>query len=152
MIKDDLLKKVKIRKLNIEDLDAIVEIDYLVLGNKRPTYWQQKIEDMGDETLSKSLVAELDGKVEGFIMGTVSGWEFGIPNTIGWIDTIGIKPMYQKQGMATFLFKAILEEFKNSEVENIYTLVQWEDWDLMCFFKSMGFDRGQMINLEYKIT
>jgi N-acetylglutamate synthase-like GNAT family acetyltransferase len=150
--KEDLLEKVTIRKLKSDDLDAIVEIDYLVLGNKRPSYWQQKIVDMGDEELSKSLVAELDGKVEGFIMGTVSGWEFGIPNTIGWIDTIGIKPAYQKQGMATFLFKAILEEFKNSGVENIYTLVQWEDWDLMCFFKAMGFDRGQMINLEYNIT
>jgi N-acetylglutamate synthase-like GNAT family acetyltransferase len=84
-------------------------------------------------------------------MGTVSGWEFGVPNTIGWIDTIGVNPEYQHKGVATFLFKSIIEEFKKDGVENIYTLVKWEDWDLMSFFKAIGFTRGDMINLEYKI-
>ncbi|RLB05982.1 MAG: GNAT family N-acetyltransferase [Deltaproteobacteria bacterium] len=147
----ELLRKITVRRLKLEDLEAIVEIDHRVLGTRRPSYWRQKIEEMGNEHPSKSLVAELDGKVVGFIMGTVSGWEFGVPNTIGWIDTIGIDPNYQKKGIATLLFKAIMEEFKKEGVENIYTLVKWEDWDLMCFFKAIGFTRGDMINLEYKI-
>ncbi len=151
MERGELLRKITVRRLKLEDLEAIVEIDHRVLGTRRPSYWRQKIEEMGNEHPSKSLVAELDGKVVGFIMGTVSGWEFGVPNTIGWIDTIGIDPDYQKKGIATLLFKAIMEEFKKEGVENIYTLVKWEDWDLMCFFKAIGFTRGDMINLEYKI-
>ncbi len=151
MERGELLRKITVRRLKLEDLEAIVEIDHRVLGTRRPSYWRQKIEEMGNEHPSKSLVAELDGKVVGFIMGTVSGWEFGVPNTIGWIDTIGIDPNYQKKGIATLLFKAIMEEFKKEGVENIYTLVKWEDWDLMCFFKAIGFTRGDMINLEYKI-
>ena len=150
-MKDDLLEKISVRKLKLDDLDAIVEIDYRVFGTKRPSYWHQKIEEMGEGRPSKSLVAELDGTVQGFIMGGVSGWEFGVPNTIGWIDTIGVNPDHQKKGIATYLFKAITEEFKKEGVENIYTLVEWEDWDLMCFFKAMGFTRGQITNLEYKI-
>jgi ribosomal protein S18 acetylase RimI-like enzyme len=149
--KDELLERMTARKLKSDDLDAIVEIDYEVLGNRRPPYWKQKIEEMGDEKLSKSLVAEIDGAVRGFIMGTVSGWEFGVPNTIGWIDTIGVNPAYQHKGVATFLFTSIIEEFKKDGVENIYTLVKWEDWDLMSFFKTIGFTRGDMINLEYKL-
>jgi N-acetylglutamate synthase-like GNAT family acetyltransferase len=149
--KKEPLQGIAARKLKREDLDAIVEIDYKVLGNRRPPYWQQKIEEMCDEKLSKSLVAELNGKVQGFIMGTVSGWEFGVPNTIGWIDTIGVNPEYQHKGLATFLFTSIIEEFKKNGVENIYTLVKWEDWDLMSFFKTIGFTRGDMINLEYKL-
>ena len=151
MERGELLRKITVRRLKLEDLEAIVEIDHRVLGTRRPSYWRQKIEEMGNEHPSKSLVAELDGKVVGFIMGTVSGWEFGVLNTIGWIDTIGIDPNYQKKGIATLLFKAIMEEFKKEGVENIYTLVKWEDWDLMCFFKAIGFTRGDMINLEYKI-
>ena len=50
------------------------------------------------------------------------------------------------------MFQAIMEEFKKNGVEHIYTLVKWEDWDLMSFFKSVGFTRGSMINLEYKIN
>ncbi len=147
---DDLLQKITVRKLKSDDLDAIVEIDCRVLGTRRPSYWRQKIEEMGNEQLSKSLVAELNGKVVGFIMGTVSGWGFGVPNTIGWVDTIGVDPDCQKRGVATLMFRAILEEFKKDKVENIYTLVKWEAWDLMCFFKAIGFTRGDMINLEYK--
>ena len=150
-MKDDVSQKIRIRKLTLDDHDAIVEIDYRVFGIKRASYWHQKLEEMGEEHPSKSLVAELDGKAQGFIMGAVSGWEFGVPNTIGWIDTIGVNPDFQKKGIATSLFKAIMEEFKKDGVENIYTLIRWEDWDLMCFFKTMGFARGQMINLEYKI-
>jgi ribosomal protein S18 acetylase RimI-like enzyme len=150
-MRGDVLQKITTRMLKLEDLDAIAEIDHRVLGTNRPSYWRQKIEEMVNERPSKSLVAELDGKVVGFIMGTVSGWEFGIPNTIGWIDTIGVDPEFQKRGIATFLFNAILEEFKKNGVENIYTLVKWEDWDLMCFFKAVGFTRGDIINLEYKI-
>ena len=151
-MKDDLLQAMNIRELKPDDLDAIVEIDYRVLGTRRPSYWQQKIEEMENKQIPKSQVAELDAKVVGFIMGAVSGWEFGMPNTIGWIDTIGVNPDYQKKGIATRLFTAILEEFKKDKVENIYTLVKWEDWDLMCFFKAVGFTRGgNIINLEYKI-
>jgi len=151
-MRGDELQKVTTRMLELEDLDAIAEIDYRVLGMKRPSYWRQKIEEMADEGPSKSLVAELDNKVVGFIMGTVSGWKFGIPNTIGWIDTIGVDPEFQKRGIATLLFNSILEEFKKDSIEHIYTLVKWEDWDLMCFFKAVGFTRGDIINLEYKIT
>jgi ribosomal protein S18 acetylase RimI-like enzyme len=152
VMENDFLQKIRVRKLEPDDLDAIVEIDYRVLGTRRPSYWHQKIEEMENEQLPKSQVAELDGKVVGFIMGAVSGWEFGMPNTIGWIDTIGVNPDYQKKGIATLLFKAIMEEFKKDGVENIYTLVKWEDWDLMCFFKAIGFTRGgNIINLEYKI-
>jgi N-acetylglutamate synthase-like GNAT family acetyltransferase len=149
--KNELLQRITARKLKLDDLNAIVEIDYKVLGNRRPPYWQQKIEEMGDEKLSKSLVTEVDDVVQGFIMGTVSGWEFGVPNTIGWIDTIGVNPAYQHKGVATFLFTSIIEEFKKDGVENIYTLVKWADWDLMSFFKTIGFTRGDMINLEYKL-
>jgi N-acetylglutamate synthase-like GNAT family acetyltransferase len=148
MVAENLLQKIKVRKLKLEDLDAIVEIDNRVLGTRRSIYWHQKLEELGEEEPSKSLVA---GKIEGFIIGTVSGWEFGVPNTIGWIDTIGVNPDYQKRGIATFLFKAILEEFEKDGIENIYALVKWEDWDLMCFFKAMGFTKGNIINLEYKI-
>ena len=151
MTAENLLQKIKVRKLKLDDLDAIVEIDNKVLGTRRPQYWQQKFEEMGGDEPSKSLVAEFDERIEGFIIGTVSGWAFGVPNTIGWIDTIGVNPDYQKRGVASFLFKAILDEFKKDGIENIYALVKWEDWDLMCFFKAMGFTKGNIINLEYKL-
>ncbi|MGD0915125.1 MAG: hypothetical protein ABSB22_01595 [Thermodesulfobacteriota bacterium] len=86
----DLLKNVKIRLLEKEDLEAIVEIDEKVLGENRRSHWERKLELMNDKASQVSLVAELEGKVVGFILGDVSGWEFGVPDIIAWIGTISV--------------------------------------------------------------
>src|SRR4030067_1443899 len=145
------LENVKIRTLIKDDLDAIVEIDEKVLGENRRNYWERKVELMNNRSSQISLVAEVEGEVQGFILGDVSGWEFGVPETVGWIDTIGIDPAYQKKGLATALSRELIQNLKALRVETIYPLVSWNDWDLLQFFHAMGFTRGDMINLELKI-
>ncbi len=146
-----ILENVNIRVLQQEDLTAIVEIDEKVLGGNRRDYWERKLETLGTKSTPSSFVAEIEGKVIGFILGDISGWEFGVPSTIGWIDTIGVDPAYQKKGLATALANEVIKSLKMSGVKTIYTLVSWNDWTLLEFFHAMGFTRGDMINLELKI-
>jgi predicted N-acetyltransferase YhbS len=145
------LENVKIRGLKTEDLDAIVKIDEKVLGENRKSYWERKLKVMNSKSSQVSLVAEVEGEVVGFILGDVSGWEFGVPETIGWMDTIGVEPGYQKKGVATALAHELIKNLKAIGVRTIYTLVSWNDWDLLQFFHAMGFTRGDMINLELRI-
>ncbi len=147
----NLLEDLIIRPLKKDDLEPIVEIDEKVLGDNRKEYWERKLDLLNDQSSQISLVAEVEGKVVGFILGDISGWEFGVPDTIGWIDTIGIDPAYQKKGLATALAQGLVKNLKAVGVETIYTLVSWNDWDLLQFFHAMGFTRGDMINLELKI-
>jgi len=145
------VEDVIIRALQKEDLDAIVEIDEKVLGESRKDYWERKLEAMGTKSAQTSFAAVVQGKVVGFVLGDISGWEFGVPDTIGWIDTIGVDPAYQKKGIATALANELIRGLKGVGVKTIYTLVSWNDWDLLQFFHAMGFGRGDMINLELKI-
>ncbi len=145
------VESLRIRPIQTGDLEAIVAIDEKVLGEKRKDYWEKKLRTMDDKASQVSLVAEVEGKVLGFILGDVSGWEFGVPDTIGWIDTIGVDPDYQKKGFARQLAQALIQKLKAMGVRTIYTLVSWNDWDLLQFFHAMGFTRGDMINLELKI-
>jgi ribosomal protein S18 acetylase RimI-like enzyme len=145
------LENINIRALKKEDLPAIAEIDEKVLGENRKEYWERKIETLGTKSTQTSFAAEVDGTVVGFILGDISGWEFGVPDTIGWIDTIGVDPAYQKKGLATALANELIRGLKAVGVKTIYTLVSWNDWDLLQFFHAMGFSRGDMINLELKI-
>jgi predicted N-acetyltransferase YhbS len=140
-----------IRTLKEDDLNAIVEIDQKVLGENRRNYWEGKLELMNRKSSQVSLVVEMNGEVVGFILGDISGWEFGVPETIGWIDTIGVDPAYQKRGLAKALAHELIKNLKALGVKTIYTLVSWNDWDLLQFFHAMGFTRGDMINLELKI-
>jgi ribosomal protein S18 acetylase RimI-like enzyme len=140
-----------IRALKKEDLEAIVKIDEKVLGESRKAYWERKLEALGSKSAQTSFAAEVQGKVVGFILGDISGWEFGVPDTIGWIDTIGVDPAYQKKGIATALADELIRGLKGVGVKTVYTLVSWNDWDLLQFFHAMGFGRGDMLNLELKI-
>ncbi len=145
-------RKVKIRMLRKEDLPAIIEIDKKVLGKPRPGYWRRKIEVSEFRPPLASLVAEMDGKVIGFILGDVSGWEFGVPDTTGMIETVGVDPAFQRQGIARLLAGELIRSFKLNGVQKISTLVEWDDWDLLQFFHAMGFQRGKRVNLELDLT
>jgi ribosomal protein S18 acetylase RimI-like enzyme len=147
----DPQEKIRIRPMTRDDLEAVVAIDEKVLGEKRFDYWRRKINFRGKESEVTGLVAELKGEVVGFILGEISGMEFRVPDTIGWIDTIGIDPLCQRRGMATLLLDQLITDFRRIGIERIYTLVNWSDWDLLQFYKHAGFTRGDMINLELKI-
>ncbi|MFX0173295.1 MAG: GNAT family N-acetyltransferase [Candidatus Hodarchaeota archaeon] len=140
-----------IRIMKEEDLDRIIEIDKKVLGEERPDYWEREVEMAGKKSPLPSLVAELEDRVVGFIFGEASGWEYGVPENIGWIDTIGVDPAYQKKGIGRLLIVELLNYMKKVGVDTVYTLVNWRDWELLRFFDAVGFKRGDMINLEFKI-
>lgn len=146
------MKRTKIRAIAYGDLDDIVEIEKEMLGKERPEYWSMKIELSENRSPLASLVAELDGKVVGFILGDASGWEYGVPDTVvGWIDTIGVHPKYRRQGIAEILFTEMVTNLKKVGVDTMYTFVKWKDWDLLHFFDKMGFQRGDMIHIEMKV-
>jgi predicted N-acetyltransferase YhbS len=145
------LENVKIRALRKDDLDAIVEVERKVLGQVRKDYWDKKLETIDPRASQASFIAEREGVVVGFILADVSGWEFGVPDATGWIDTIGVDPSFQKKGLATALIQEVIKHLRSLGVKTIYTLVSWDDWDLLQFFRAKGFSRGDMINLEMKI-
>ncbi len=141
---------VKLKVLTLKDLDAITDIDESLLGTRRRDYWEVRLE-RAEVSGVPSLAAELDGQVIGFILGSASGWEYGIPENVAWIDTLGVRREHQKQGIARLLFQEMFSMFKKVGVDTIYVFVNWRDWDLLRFFDRMGFKRGDMINLEMKI-
>ena len=142
---------VEIRVMRGSDLGPVTEIDYRVFGQRRPDYYERKIAEVLNEEsgrLVTSLVAEVGSKVAGFVMGSVYLGEFGIPESIAYIDTIGVDPDFQRQGVAGYL----LDEFKTTAEKagatKVHTLVNWADTDLLGFFASRGFGASNTLNLK----
>ena len=140
-----------IRAMTAADLDRIAEIDKQVLGQSRPEYWELKLELVDKRSPISSLVAEVEGKVIGFVIGDARGWEYSVAENIGWIDTIGVDPECQRKGIAKMLMTEMINNLKKVGVEKIYTFVNWRDWNLLRFFDATGFKKGDMINLELKV-
>ncbi|MEW5760309.1 MAG: GNAT family N-acetyltransferase, partial [Candidatus Thermoplasmatota archaeon] len=64
------------------------------------------------------------------------------------IEILGVEPDYMGRGIGRKLGKAILKIFKDNGIKIVYTAVRWDSGDLLSFFKNLGFERSDFINLE----
>src|SRR5271167_3311411 len=105
-----LAKNRAMRVLKKAHLPAIVAIDEKTSGSNRREYYERKIATITDpeRSINSSLVAEIDNKVVGFVMGDVFFGEFGIPETTATIDTLGVDPSVQNKGIASELLDQFL--------------------------------------------
>lgn len=148
-----------VRPITDRDIDQIIEIDIRVTGEPKPDYWYRKLSlylkgggeywvFKVDRNLAK--VAEFKGEVVGFMLGDVRSWEFG-QHMCGWITDVGVDPNYQRMGVGRRLLAEFLDYFREKELKQVRTLVEWADGNIINFFNIMGFERGPFIQLEKRI-
>ncbi len=144
----------EVRLMRKDDLDAVIEIDANVFGQRRPEYYERKITLAleGTHQVVTSMVIELERKVVGFIIGEVYLGEFGVSETSATIDTIGIDPTLHKHGLGTTLFKEYTAHLKQIGIQFISTRVNWNDWGLLGFFEKVGFMPSKAVHLECKLS
>jgi len=141
---------IKVRLMQVDDFAAVTRIDEKVLKVARPEYYSLKFEELVQSTdrLPTSLVAEAeDGTVVGFVMGELFIGEYGISREAT-LDTIGVDPDYQHQGVGKRLIKEFMDHLKALGARKISTLVDSNDSLMMHFFKANKFGPSKTINLE----
>jgi ribosomal protein S18 acetylase RimI-like enzyme len=141
------LERLIIRRLGKQDLTDISKI-LKALTEKRGTIdYQRAVEEEVKNRDRVSFVAELDSKVVGFLITYILYGGFGLEKS-AWIGLFGVDPKYMGQGIGKRMAQEVFKEFKKMDVQNIYSSVKWDSTDLLSFFKSLGFDRSDFVNLE----
>jgi hypothetical protein len=80
-------KEIYVRNLEHRDLPAIIDMEARVTGVARPDYWEKKSKFQRRFAPHwASLVAEVDNRGAGFLLGRAGELEFGLPGTIAWIE------------------------------------------------------------------
>jgi len=144
-------RTLKIRLMKAEDFDAVVAIDQKILKASRTEYYEVKFEKLFKtrDYLPASLVAEKeDGTVVGFVMGEIYMGEYGIFQEEARLDTIGVNPEYQHQGVGEQLMNEFMDHLKSLGVQKVNTLVDWNNSNLIRFFSANRFGPSKTINLE----
>ena len=141
------------RPLDPSDLEAIVRIDEKLSGHPRQEYWRRRLEISLLRPPWMSLVAETDGRLVGFLFGWVGESEFGIAESTGWIDLIGVDPAYRGRGVG----QALVERFIGGgqelrAIRKVATLIDLGQADVREFFTRLGFHHGPMIHMEKAVT
>ena len=139
-------REIKIRRMTEEDIPQVKAIDELLAGPERALSWQLSADvEVAVYRPALSFVAELEGDIVGFILGDIRGAEYG-KDVSGWIDMVGVDPRHQHMGVGQRLVETFCEMCQQNKV-NVEVVIREEDELLKGFFASMGFRRGDLINL-----
>jgi ribosomal protein S18 acetylase RimI-like enzyme len=136
----DTVPGIRIRALDELDISDIVAIDEKIGGRYRPEVWERRIGYYLRRAPEASLVAEVDGKVAGFMLGEVRSGEFGLEEPTGWIEVLGVDPDHQGKALGRRMAEAMLEHFRSQGAHSVRTLVDEQREDIRRFFSSLGFE------------
>ncbi|MBK8256277.1 MAG: GNAT family N-acetyltransferase [Polyangiaceae bacterium] len=140
---------IDVRLLRDGDLDAIVRIDAQASGRLRRDYFRLRLDRaLNDTSVRISLAAEIDGKVVGFLLGSVYYGDFGVPEPVATIDAIGVDTRHARHGVGRALWSQLATNLKGIQIDRVQTQVDWAQLELLTFFHKLGFKPGTRIALE----
>ena len=141
------MENMQIRRLKIEDAEEITRIYAAITRKPASPDFKRVVEDHARREDGACFVAEMNGQVVGFMISTILTAGFGIPKS-AWIATLGVSPDHMGQGIGAGLAEEIFAYYRSLGIENVYTAVRWDSTDMLSFFKTLGFDRSNFINLR----
>ena len=136
-----------VRKLKTEDAKDISRIYSSITQKSVMTDFKRIIEEIAQKEENACFVAEFQSRVVGFMISHAPAGGFGIEKS-AWITMVGVDPKFMGEGIGNRLAEEVFKCYKTRGIKNIYTTVRWFYGDLMSFFKSLGFDKSDFVNLH----
>jgi ribosomal protein S18 acetylase RimI-like enzyme len=136
-----------IREIELEDADQISEIQSSITDTAAGIDFRQIIEQQLQSDEDIGYVAEINGRVVGFIIGSFIYGGFGLEKS-AWIMNFGVRPEFMAKGIGKALANELFKVYKQKGIKNVFSSVPWDSVDILSFFKTLGFDRSSLINLR----
>ncbi|MDA3903152.1 MAG: GNAT family N-acetyltransferase [Desulfuromusa sp.] len=147
MIKKIVPGQLQVRLMTIDDLAAVFHLGEKLFTSDYSSSMYRTWDEYEITTLFNSdselcIVAELDGEVVGFALGTTvekqkSAWKYG------YLVWIGVRPGLQKCGAGNKLFDEIRERMVEQGVRMVIIDTDADNEAGIGFFKKQGFDNIQ---------
>lgn len=147
---DNLPANFLIRRIKIEDADDIGRIQASITKSTAKIDFRQIIEEQVQSDKDASFVAEIDGKVVGFMISRIVYGGFGLEKG-AWIVTLGVDPQFMGRDIGKKLAEEIFTVYRDRGIKHVFTSVRWDSVDLLSFFKTLDFNRSEFINLRKEL-
>ncbi len=142
-----MVPEISIREMKIEDARAVADIEQLITKSTHKIDFKSLIEEQIHKKNGISYVATIENRVVGYMICYILQAGFGIERS-AWIASLGVDPRYMGQGIGKRLANKVMETCKEKNLRYVFTSVRWDSVDLLSFFKTLGFDRSDFINLQ----
>ena len=89
-----------------------------------------------------SFVAEVDGKIVGFIIGSMGGPEYSLPVS-GWVNTLAVDPDYSGRGIGPALLQAFIDVCEISRIPSRMMIPRNEHFEKLLL--ALGYEQGHQV-------
>ena len=126
--------EVIIRELSMEDYDEVMDLwaeaglPFRPQGRDRPDRVARELQ----RGTAVFLVAELEGRLAGVVLGTHDGRK-------GWINRLAVVPAYRRQGIARQLVHEIEARLEALGLEITAALIETHNLESLDFFRAIGY-------------
>lgn len=132
-----------VRAMATSDLDAIVRIDREKIGADRRDYLAAQLaEAASDRSIRASLCAHADGTVVGYLMARADIGDFGRPEPVAVIDTLGVDDAYANRGIGHALMSQLFANLGALRVDTVESSVPLTQTRLLSYLVSCGFRKA----------
>ena len=138
-----------VRALEPRDAEAVHRIDRRSSGRERRGYLERRLQEaLQTSGIRRSLAAECAGEGVGFLLAGVDYGEFGLPDPVAVVDTLGVDPGNRGQGVGRALVESLLAQVRGLGIDRVQTIVDWDRIELLGFLREMGFAPSPKLCLE----
>jgi len=134
--------KIKIRRYKPGDMPQVREIESSSLKFVTPISLLSRFYEIIPEGF---LVAEINGKITGYITGNMQN------ESEGHILAIAVDPKHGKQGIGTALIKAICKVLKKQGANKVRVELKLYNTGAKEFYSNMGFEESKIIKGYYRM-
>ena len=147
------LNSISVRPMAESDLDAVAMLDHRLAGQSRHGFYVKRLAAASlAPNAFLGLVAEMDGRLVGFVSAHVLDGEFGGTDPAAVLDAIGTAPDLRGRGVARALMTAFEAEARRRGIRQIQSEVNWTNHGLVRFFADAGFGLAPQVVLECATT
>jgi GNAT superfamily N-acetyltransferase len=140
---------VVVRQLRPQDLEAVIALDAKTIGRRREEYFKLKLKQaLSDTGIQVSLGAEIEGIFVGFLLARVYYGEFGAPEPVAVLDTMGVHPDFRGRGVGSDLIDQLRTNLLGLGIRTLQTEVGWRNPGLLWFFQREGFQPAPRFCLD----
>ena len=142
------VQELKIRSMTERDFAGIDDVDKRITGREWAGAGRRASSHFWGYYPPLSFVAEVEGRIIGFIIGSMGGPEYSLPVS-GWVTIVGVDPDYQGRGIGRALLKAFVDVCDISRIPSRLIIPRDEHFEKMLL--ALGFEQGQLVDYVRKI-
>lgn len=133
-------RKIAIRALAKDDLDAVVAIDTAIEAHSRRDYIERRLAAaLREPALHAQFAATDEGSLVGYVLARILVGEFGRPHPGLRLEMVGVHADARGMGVGAQLMQALMAHARKRGLTEANTSAAWNDHGMLRWFDAMGF-------------